>query len=229
MILSPLGVGGMGEVYRARDFRLGRIVALKVLPERLSQNVELRQRLEHEARTVSKLSHPNICTLYDSGHNEGIDFLVLEFVEGPTLRGLIADGIPSMRNIISIAVQIAEGLSKAHEMGVIHRDLKPENIIVSARSRFWISAWRNFSWIMKNSATLATVPACTRSSVQSQEHRAICHPSSQGGVRSIFVRTSSRSVSCCMNWLLESMPFEGQHRRTRFRPSPTMSPNQSAP
>jgi predicted ATPase/serine/threonine protein kinase len=130
-ILSPLGVGGMGEVYRARDIRLGRIVALKVLPERLSQNVELRQRLEHEARTVSKLSHPNICTLYDIGRDEGIDFLVLEFVEGPTLRKLIADGIPPMRNVISIAVQIAEGLAKAHEMGVIHRDLKPENIIVS--------------------------------------------------------------------------------------------------
>jgi len=80
----------MGEVYRARDCRLGRIVALKVLPERQSQNAELRQRLEHEARTVSKLSHPNICILYDIGHDEGIDFLVLEFVEGPTLRGLIA-------------------------------------------------------------------------------------------------------------------------------------------
>jgi predicted ATPase/serine/threonine protein kinase len=133
-ILSPLGVGGMGEVYRARDSRLGRIVALKVLPERLSQNVELRQRLEHEARTVSKLSHPNICTLYDIGHADGIDFLVLEFVEGPTLRGLIADGIPPMRNVISIAVQIAEGLAKAHEIGVIHRDLKPENIIVSAEA-----------------------------------------------------------------------------------------------
>ncbi len=124
----------MGEVYRARDTRLGRIVALKVLPERLSQHVDLRQRLEHEARTVSKLSHPNICTLYDIGHDEGIDFLVLEFVEGPTLRKLIAGGIPPMRNVISIAVQIAEGLAKAHEMGVIHRDLKPENIIVSAEA-----------------------------------------------------------------------------------------------
>lgn len=133
-VLSTLGVGGMGEVYRARDSRLGRIVALKVLPERLSQNVELRQRLEHEARTISKLSHPNICTLYDIGHDQGIDFLVLEFVEGPTLRKLIADGIPPMRNVISIAVQIAEGLAKAHEMGIIHRDLKPENIIVSAEA-----------------------------------------------------------------------------------------------
>jgi predicted ATPase len=133
-ILSPLGAGGMGEVYRARDCRLGRIVALKVLPERLSQNVQLRQRLEHEARTISKLSHPNICTLHDIGHDEGMDFLVLEFVEGPTLRRLIGDGIPPMRNVISIGVQIAEGLAKAHEMGVIHRDLKPENIIVSAEA-----------------------------------------------------------------------------------------------
>jgi len=102
----------MGEVYRARDCRLGRIVALKVLPERLSQNVQLRQRLEHEARTISKLSHPNICTLHDIGHDEGMDFLVLEFVEGPTLRRLIGDGIPPMRNVISIGVQIAEGLAK---------------------------------------------------------------------------------------------------------------------
>jgi predicted ATPase/serine/threonine protein kinase len=133
-ILSALGVGGMGEVYRARDVRLGRTVALKVLPERLSQNADLRLRLEHEARTVSKLSHPNICTLYDIGHDDGIDFLVLEFVEGQTLRKLISDGIPPMRNVISIAVQIAEGLAKAHEMGVIHRDIKPENIMVSAEA-----------------------------------------------------------------------------------------------
>jgi len=130
-ILAPLGAGGMGEVYRARDRRLGRIVAIKVLPQHLSQNVDLRRRLEHEARTVSKLSHPNICTLHDIGHHEGTDFLVLEFVEGQTLRKLLAAGIPAMRTVISIAVQIAEGLAKAHEMGVIHRDLKPENIIVS--------------------------------------------------------------------------------------------------
>src|SRR5208282_2170018 len=89
-IVAPLGVGGMGEVYRARDSRLGRIVAIKVLPQHLSQNADLRQRLEHEARTVSKLSHPNICTIHDIGHQEGIDFLVLEFVEGKTLRTLFA-------------------------------------------------------------------------------------------------------------------------------------------
>ncbi len=131
-ILSALGAGGMGEVYRARDSRLGRTVALKVLPERLAQDGERRQRLEHEARTISKISHPNICTLHDIGHQEGVDFLVLEFVEGKTLRELLAVGLLPIRKIILIALQIAEGLAKAHEHGVVHRDLKPENVMVSA-------------------------------------------------------------------------------------------------
>jgi predicted ATPase/tRNA A-37 threonylcarbamoyl transferase component Bud32 len=130
-ILSPLGAGGMGEVYRALDTRLGRNVALKVLPERYSQNPDLRQRLEREARAVSKLSHPNICTLHDIGHQQGVDFLVFEFVEGKTLRQLLASGVLSMRKVIPVAVQIADGLAHAHELGVIHRDLKPENLMVS--------------------------------------------------------------------------------------------------
>jgi predicted ATPase/predicted Ser/Thr protein kinase len=130
-ILSPLGAGGMGEVYRALDSRLGRNVAIKVLPQRLSQETELRERLEHEARTISKLSHPNVCTLHDIGHEHGMDFLVLEFVEGKTLRKLLDSGVLTMRKAIPIAVQVAEGLAKAHELGIIHRDLKPENLIVS--------------------------------------------------------------------------------------------------
>ena len=133
-ILSPLGAGGMGEVYRARDSRLDRLVAIKVLPEHLSQDPHLRHRLENEARAVSKLSHPNICTLHDIGHHCGIDFLVLEFIEGQTLRQLLASGVPPVSKVISIAVQIADGLAKAHESGVVHRDLKPENIIVSPQA-----------------------------------------------------------------------------------------------
>jgi predicted ATPase/predicted Ser/Thr protein kinase len=130
-ILAPLGVGGMGEVYRAKDVRLGRSVAIKVLPEGNSREPDQRQRLEHEARTISKLSHPNICTLHDIGHHEGIDFLVLEFVEGTTLRQLLASGPIPMRKVIPIAVQIAEGMAKAHELGIIHRDLKPENLMIT--------------------------------------------------------------------------------------------------
>ena len=133
-ILAPIGAGGMGEVYKARDTRLERTVAIKVLPERLSQKPDLRQRLEHEARTISKLSHPNICTLYDIGYQEGIDFLVLEFVEGKTLRQLLAANVLPFRKVIPIAVQVADGLAKAHELGIIHRDLKPENLMVSAET-----------------------------------------------------------------------------------------------
>ncbi len=130
-IMSPLGVGGMGEVYRARDTRLGRSVAIKVLPQRLSHNPELRERLNHEARAISKLSHPNICALHDIGHHEGTDFLVLEYLEGKTLRQILASGTLPVRRIIDIALQVAEGLAKAHEAGIIHRDLKPENLMIS--------------------------------------------------------------------------------------------------
>jgi len=130
-IVGLLGAGGMGEVYRARDTRLGRTVAVKVLPERHLQNSELRQRMRHEAQTISKLSHPNICTLHDVGHQGGTEFLVFEFVEGQTLREILSAERLLMRRVIPIAVQVAEGLAKAHEMGIIHRDLKPENLMVT--------------------------------------------------------------------------------------------------
>ena len=121
----------MGEVYRARDSRLDRIVAVKLIPQTLSKNPDLRKRLDTEARAISRLSHPNICTLHDIGHQDDTDFLILEYVEGQTLRALMAAGNLPLRKIIPIAVQIAEGLAKAHEVGIIHRDLKPENLMVS--------------------------------------------------------------------------------------------------
>jgi predicted ATPase/tRNA A-37 threonylcarbamoyl transferase component Bud32 len=130
-ILARIGAGGMGEVYRARDSRLGRTVAIKVLPQRSFQTDDLRRRLNNEARAISKLSHANICALYDIGHQEGIDFLVLEYVEGKTLREILASGMLPIQRVIPIAMQIAEGLAKAHEAGITHRDLKPENIMVS--------------------------------------------------------------------------------------------------
>jgi predicted ATPase len=121
----------MGEVYRAWDTRLERTVAIKVLPERFSQNPEQRQRLENEARAISKLAHPNICTLHDISHHEGRDFLVLELVQGKTLRELLNSGSLPTRKVIPIAVQVAEGLALAHDLGIVHRDLKPENLMVA--------------------------------------------------------------------------------------------------
>src|SRR6202789_2065718 len=125
-ILTPLRAGGMGEVYRAWDTLLERTVDIKVLPERLSQKPEQRQRLENEARAISKLTHPNICTLHDISHHEGRDFLVLELVEGKTLRELLTAGTLPMRRVIPIAVQVAEGLAPAPERGTGHAALNPE-------------------------------------------------------------------------------------------------------
>src|SRR5690348_6505484 len=130
-IQSPLGAGGMGEVYRARDTRLERDVAVKVLPSNLSSHPNLRQRLEREAKSVSKLSHPHICTLHDIGHQDGVDFLVMELVEGETLEQRLAKGPLRSEHVIQYGAEIADALSKAHKQGFIHRDLKPSNIMLT--------------------------------------------------------------------------------------------------
>ncbi|MBI3406584.1 MAG: protein kinase, partial [Acidobacteria bacterium] len=130
-IMSLIGAGGMGEVYRARDMRLERIVALKILNGRVSSHPEVRQRFEREARVVSGLSHPHICTLYDIGHHEGTDFLVMEFLEGETLAQRIARGTIPLDELLRIASQVADALDKAHRQGLVHRDLKPGNIMLT--------------------------------------------------------------------------------------------------
>jgi len=130
-IVSPLGAGGMGEVYRARDTRLERDVAIKVLPANLSSGASLRQRLEREAKAISKLSHPHICTLHDIGHQGGVDFLVMELVEGETLEHRLANGPLRPEQTIHFAVQMADALAKAHKLGIVHRDLKPSNIMLT--------------------------------------------------------------------------------------------------
>jgi len=130
-IESPVGAGGMGEVYRARDTRLDRLVAIKVLPAKLSSDPTLRQRLDREARAASKLSHPNICTLHDIGHLDGIDFLVMEFVEGETLEQRLFRGALPPDQTVRIAAQLAGALARAHRQGITHRDLKPANIMLA--------------------------------------------------------------------------------------------------
>jgi eukaryotic-like serine/threonine-protein kinase len=134
-ILAPLGAGGMGEVYRARDSRLGREVAIKVLPASFSQDTDRLRRFEHEARAAGVLNHPNITAVYDFGSAEGSPYVVTELLEGETLRSRIATGALSTRKAIDYAIQIGRGLSAAHEKGIVHRDLKPENLFVTKDGR----------------------------------------------------------------------------------------------
>jgi serine/threonine protein kinase/dipeptidyl aminopeptidase/acylaminoacyl peptidase len=129
-IVAPLGAGGMGEVYRARDTRLGRDVAVKVLPRRLADTPEIRARFEREARTISSLNHPNICTLHDVGREGDTDYLVMELVEGESLAERIVRGPLPAADLLRIGMQIADALDRAHRAGVIHRDLKPGNVML---------------------------------------------------------------------------------------------------
>ena len=130
-IQSALGAGGMGEVYLARDTRLDRTVAVKILPPHLSSNLEAKQRFDREARAISSLNHPNICTLHDVGHQDGTDFLVMEYLEGETLADRLMKGPLSPEQVLKYGIEICEGLEKAHKSGVIHRDLKPGNIMLT--------------------------------------------------------------------------------------------------
>src|SRR6266536_3384315 len=130
-IESPLGAGGMGEVYRARDTRLDRTVAVKILPAHLADNPEAKQRFEREARVISSLNHPHICVLHDVGTQDGIAYLVMEYVQGESLDSRLAKGPLPLKQALECGVQICDALEKAHRAGIVHRDLKPGNIMLT--------------------------------------------------------------------------------------------------
>ena len=131
-ILEKLGSGGMGDVYRAKDLKLGRDIAIKVLREELAADPERLRRFEQEARSASALNHPNIITIHDIGKHGATSYIAMEYVEGKTLREMLSEGPLPTKKLLHISTQIAEGLTKAHSAGIIHRDLKPANLMVSS-------------------------------------------------------------------------------------------------
>ncbi len=165
-ILAPLGAGGMGEVYRARDTRLGRDVAIKVLPAAMARDVERLRRFETEARTVAALNHPNILAIHDIGTYDGVPYLVSECLEGQTLRTELSSGALPMRRVVEYGIEIAQGLAAAHDKGIIHRDLKPENIFVTRDGRvkildFGLAKLARPETESEDGATLEVVPTST--------------------------------------------------------------------
>src|SRR5215471_13456218 len=130
-IVAAIGSGGMGEVYKARDTRLDRTVAIKVLPEHRSASPQVRERFEREAKAISSLSHPHICPLYDIGQHNGNDYLVMEYLEGETLAHRLKKGPLPPEHVLRYAIQITDALDTAHKYGVIHRDLKPGNVMLT--------------------------------------------------------------------------------------------------
>ena len=130
-IVAAIGAGGMGEVYKARDTRLDRAVAIKILPESLASDPQFRERFDREARAISQLTHPHICTLYDVGESVGTAFLVMEYLDGETLEQRLNKGALPLDEALKIAIQIADALSVAHRHGIVHRDLKPGNVMLT--------------------------------------------------------------------------------------------------
>src|SRR5437762_1818192 len=134
-ILTPLGAGGMGEVFRARDTRLNRTVAVKILPPAFARDEDRMRRFEQEARAVAALNHPNVLAIYDTGAQDGVLYLVSELLGGDTLRQTLSHGPLAARKAAEYARQIADGLAAAHEKRIVHRDLKPENLFLTASGR----------------------------------------------------------------------------------------------
>jgi eukaryotic-like serine/threonine-protein kinase len=185
-IQSSLGAGGMGEVYRARDIRLDRCVAIKILPAHRSSNPEAKQRFDREARAISSLNHPNICTLHDVGHQNGIDYLVMEYLEGETLASRLMKGPLPTEHVLKYGIEICEGLEKAHKSGVIHRDLKPGNIMLTKSG----TKLMDFG-LAKSNVFVASAPAAAGTTISLPQNQPL---TDQGTIMGTFPYMSPEQV-----------------------------------
>ncbi|MCK4460444.1 MAG: serine/threonine protein kinase, partial [candidate division Zixibacteria bacterium] len=173
-IVEKIGAGGMGEVYLALDTKLNRKVALKFLPSHLCQDDDCRARFKREAQAVAKLSHPNVVTIYEVSEHHGRPFFAMEHVEGKSLRNLLKDRELELDLILDLAMQVCEGLSKAHQSGITHRDVKPSNIVIDADGRpklldFGLAAIQGVDKVTKTGSTLGTIGYMSPEQIQAKE------------------------------------------------------------
>ena len=225
----------MGEVYKAKDTRLNRTVAIKVLPRLLSERADLRQRFEREARAIASLNHPNICALYDIGRQDGIDFLVMEYLEGETLSKRLKKGPLPTEQLLRTAIEIATALDQAHRHGVIHRDLKPGNVMLTKAGAklldFGLAKHQALSPTANPASSLSPLargttgghaaehPVCTETKSLTEEGMILgtleymAPEQVEGKEMPTREPTSLPSVWSCMRWPLGRKPFKGKARQ----------------
>ena len=204
-ILTPLGAGGMGEVYKARDTRLDRLVAIKVLPGHLTASAGARERFLREARTASSLNHPHICTIHEIGDQDGRPFLVLELLEGHTLGEEIGSRPLALGRLLDLAIQIADALDAAHSVGVIHRDVKPSNIFVTRRGEAKVLDFGLAKLEGTGQVTgVSDLPTATEEQITSPGTAlgtvAYMSPEQARGEKLDARSDLFRSASCCTKW-----------------------------